>query len=168
MALFPDQGTPEPMQQNYESYKRSTKIALAWLQDKGSLPVTQVKSTGAVAKVLALAKSIRDKGIAPPSDIAYAFRDAISQRKQMTKFYNGQMDMLNDSTQRHEAFTETLQQAYDIVSSVKSPRPEVNKPKIDKLSPTVSPEPPKVSPNKFDYLQSTTEQPTVELSLIHI
>lgn len=125
MLVLPAQGLPHALVGTYETYKRSTKLLLKWLKEKGSDTPPDDSQPVSLSEILKLAEAVRQQRTPLPSDVAYAFRNAITHRNQMTGWFNDQLDGTpgpDASTMRHEKFTETLQLVYDTLSAVKAPK----------------------------------------------
>lgn len=104
----------------YTDYKRTTNIAIKWLQDNGSEFEEDSKNT-TCRGLLRLAENIRLKGLEAPREIAWALRDAIDGRKHLNKWMQDESGLVDaESNLRHEVFSDTLETIYDSLRIVGS------------------------------------------------
>ena len=96
---------------DYQSYKQSTAVLVAWLIDNGNESHTENRSLSSVKQLMHLARRVKDNDITVPSHVLQALRDSIKKRGKITDFFKTLQDgahIVEDEISRsHEHFTST-------------------------------------------------------------
>ena len=103
-SFFPD----------YQSYKESTAVLVAWLIDNGNASHTENRSLSSVKQLMHLAQRVKDDGLTVPSHVLQALKSSIKKRGKITHFFKSLQDVAHtlddestESTRSHEHFTST-------------------------------------------------------------
>lgn len=99
---------------DYQSYKKSTAVLVAWLIDNGNASHTEYRSLSSVKQLMHLAQRVKDDGVTVPSHVLQALKSSIKKRGKITYFFKTLQDGVNtlgdeitESTRSHEHFTST-------------------------------------------------------------
>lgn len=99
-------------------YKTHTKTVLRWLQSTATGQAGAPEGHTSLSGLAQLASKVVSSGIQIPNDIAFAFREAISNRKQVSTWFENATSAADftataGSNESHRHFTQTLQTIYD-------------------------------------------------------
>ena len=99
-------GLPPDLLDAYVRYKRSTRGLLTWFQSRSPRPDRSIKSL-TIKDLEKLAQEVSKKLKSLPDIVHFYFREAIADRKRLSKYYRSQVDKLDDdaATLGHEHFT---------------------------------------------------------------
>ena len=96
---------------DYQSYKKSTAVLVAWLIDNGNASRTENRSLSSVKQLIRLAQSVKDNDLTVPSHVLQALKSSIKKRGKITEFFktskNGAHTVEDEFTRSHEHFTAT-------------------------------------------------------------
>ncbi|KAI4676282.1 uncharacterized protein J4E88_007196 [Alternaria novae-zelandiae] len=172
MATSSPTKTPGPLPPTlfsiYRTYKHETSIVIGWLHSfdnaagANSIPLSEQHGNPSlqemtVRQIADRARQAASMGKRPPKGIETAFKMVIMNRNKMTKHYetlpsSGQE--VQDSTERHRVFNETLAEAYRLLF----PRTKRTN-KGRKITPEKLPDSPvTTSANTFEALAGLIEQ----------
>jgi hypothetical protein len=105
----------------YESYKAGTSVVIQWLVNNASKKVqkkTHTVNEFPVKRILELARKAVELRRKPPPDLDRAFKSVLVNRRTLTRHYEAKGEVPGDvqqSTDRHVYFNQTLAQAYDVL-----------------------------------------------------
>ena len=96
---------------DYQSYKKSTAVLVAWLIDNGNASHTENRSLSSVKQLLHLAQRVKDDDLTVPSHVLQALKSSIKKRGKITDFFktlqDGAHTVEDEMTRSHEHFTST-------------------------------------------------------------
>ena len=99
---------------DYQSYKKSTAVLVAWLIDNGNASHTEDRSLSSVKELMLLAQKVKDDSLIVPSHVLQALKSSIKKRGKITRFFKTLQDgahtlgdEITESTRSHEHFTST-------------------------------------------------------------
>ena len=96
---------------DYQSYKKSTAVLVAWLIDNGNAACTENRSLSSVKQLMHLAQRVKDDGLTVPSHVLQALKSSIEKRGKITDFFktlqSGAPTEEDEVTRSHEHFTST-------------------------------------------------------------
>ncbi|KAI4704663.1 hypothetical protein J4E81_001733 [Alternaria sp. BMP 2799] len=168
MATSSAKNTPGPLPATlfsiYRTYKRETSIVIRWLMAFDQSAESSSGDNGNSAPQEMTARQIAERarmaaitGRRPPKNIESAFKVVIMNRSRLTKHYetlSSAAQGVQESTERHKIFNETLAEAYGLLF------PKLKRSKKGKKNTrTTLPEPPTTtSSNTFETLAGLIEQ----------
>ncbi|KAI4616981.1 uncharacterized protein J4E87_008493 [Alternaria ethzedia] len=120
---------PPTLSEIYRTYKQGTSIVISWLVSLDSSATTkprpnqeqqdQSHAAGLTVREIAdRARQAASMGKKPPVDIQAAFKNVILNRSKLTRYYEAlpsSTQEVQDSTERHKVFNETLAEAYALL-----------------------------------------------------
>ena len=99
-------GLPPDVLDAYVRYKRSTRALLMWFQRHSPSPKQSIRSL-TIRELESLAQDICNNVASIPDVVDFYFREAISDRNKLSKYYRAEMDKSDNDvdTMNHEHFT---------------------------------------------------------------
>ena len=159
---------PYDLSDVYRTYKRGTSIVIRWLHTFDTVGTTNLRCGAkkeedlqnddiTVREIVDRARKAASMGKRPPEDIQMAFKTVIMNRSTLTKYYESlpvSTQGVQDSTDRHKIFNETLAEAYALLF----PAPKKRRSKGSKGTPRTPPEKPTLATkNNFETLAGLIE-----------